>query len=107
LVEQNQPMAALSEFSAAIRIDPTNDYSFLNRAVLEYREKNFDAAQKDFSRATQLMPTAGTYFWLGRALEDKGDLNSAARAYQSAVSMNPSFADARAHLDAVRREIQQ
>jgi Tfp pilus assembly protein PilF len=106
-VERNQPMAALSEFGAAIRIDPTNDYSFLNRAMLEYQEKNFDAAQEDFFRATQLMPTAGTYYWLGRALADKGDLRSAASAYQTAVSMNPSFADVEARLEEVRRQIQR
>lgn len=101
-VKRNEPAAALSEFTAAIRSDPNYDYSYLNRAMLEYREHNLEAAQRDIERATQLFPTAGTYFWLGQVLEEEGDLQSAVAAYQNSLAMNPGFAESAARLSALR-----
>jgi protein O-mannosyl-transferase len=103
-VKRNELAAAMSEFSAAIASDPAYDYSYLNRAMLEHREKNLDAAQQDIEKATQLMPTAGTYFWLGQVLEEKGDLQSAVGAYENALNINPGFSGARARLDAIRQK---
>jgi protein O-mannosyl-transferase len=100
-VKRNQPAAAFSEFTAAIHSDPDYDYSYLNRATLEYREKNLDAAQQDIERATQLLPTAGTYFWLGQVLEEKGDWGGAAAAYENVLRLNPNFHRASARLDAL------
>jgi protein O-mannosyl-transferase len=104
-VKRNEPAAAFREFSAAIRSDPAYDYSYLNRAMLEYRERNLDAAQQDIERATQLMPTAGTYFWLGRVFEERGDLQSAAAAYRDALRINPGFNQASARLNALQQKL--
>jgi tetratricopeptide (TPR) repeat protein len=107
LLAQNNPEAALSEFNQAVQADPTNDYAVLNRAMLEYHERNLDAARDDFQRAIHLLPTAGTYFMLGQVLEDKGDLKSAADAYAAAVRTNPGLTHAQAHLDAIRAKLAQ
>jgi protein O-mannosyl-transferase len=104
-VKRDEPAAALMEFSAAIRSDPAYDYSYLNRAMLEYRERNLDAAQQDIERATQLMPTAGTYFWLGRVSEERGDLQSAVAAYRDALRINPGSNQASARLDALQQKL--
>jgi len=102
-LKRNQLPEALSQFTAAISSDPTYDYGYLNRAMIEYRQHELDAAQQDIERATLLMPTAGTYFWLGKVLEEKGDLQSAAGAYQNALAINPGFTQAAEGLNALQR----
>jgi Flp pilus assembly protein TadD len=100
-LERNQPAAALSELDAALRLDPNQHNSLLARGTLEYQSGKLDAALTDISRAAQLAPSPIAYFWLGQALEAKGELQPAARAYQAALQMAPEMAEARAKLEAV------
>ncbi|MGE5207534.1 MAG: tetratricopeptide repeat protein, partial [Chlamydiota bacterium] len=100
-LQTNRPAAALSEFDTAIRLDPNQHNSLLARGTLEYQAGNLDAAVADISRAAQIAPSPIAYFWLGQALEAKGDLPSAARAYQATLRMAPGMAEAQARLNAV------
>ncbi|MGA3293064.1 MAG: tetratricopeptide repeat protein [Candidatus Acidiferrales bacterium] len=104
-VQRNQLAAALSEFSTAIRITPTNGLAFLNRGLVEYSQGSLDAAANDFSQAVQFMPAPKTYFWLGRALEDKGALGQAASAYETVLRMDPDANDAKVRLNVIRPKL--
>jgi tetratricopeptide (TPR) repeat protein len=106
-LQTNRPQAALAEFSAAISLDPNQHNSLLGRGTLEYNQGRTDAALIDFSRAAQIAPSPLAYFWMGRALEAKGDLPSAARAYEAALQMAPGMADAQSRLNAVLLRLQK
>jgi tetratricopeptide (TPR) repeat protein len=107
LTQKNQPVAAISEFSAAIAANPDEQNSYLGRGSIEYQKHNLDAALADFSRATQIAPSPVAYFWLGRVLEDKGDLQAAALAYQSALQIAPGMSEVRTRLDALHLKLQK
>jgi tetratricopeptide (TPR) repeat protein len=101
LTQQNQSTAAIAEFTAAIAANPDEQNSYLGRGSLEYQEHNLDAAFADFSHAAQIAPSPVAYFWLGRTLEDKGDLQAAVRAYVAALHLAPEMNDARTRLEAL------
>jgi Tfp pilus assembly protein PilF len=107
LSQLDQLAAARAEYAAAIRINPNEYNSFLGRGMLEYRSGNLDAARSDFSRASEIAPSATALFWLGRASEDQGRLQAAASAYQSALKIAPSMDDAKTRLNEVRLKAQQ
>ena len=102
LMQRNQAAAAISEFTAAIQANPDEQNSYLGRGSLEYQQHNLDAALADFSRAARIAPLPVAYFWIGRTLEEKGDVQSAVRAYETALQMAPGMTDARMRLDALR-----
>ncbi len=107
LTQKNQAAAAIAEFTAAIDANPDEQNSYLGRGSLEYQEHNLDAAFADFSRAAQIAPTPVAFFWLGRTLEDKGDLPAAVRAYERALQLAPGLNDAQVRLDALRLKLRQ
>ena len=97
----------MTEFNTAIQANPNEQNSYLGRGSLEYQEHNLDAALADFSRAGQIAPTPVAFFWLGRTLEDKGDLQAAVHAYETALQMAPGMNDARVRLDGLRLKLQK
>jgi protein O-mannosyl-transferase len=106
--QQNEPAEALRAYDAALKIDPYDIPSRIGRGMLEYRRASLDAAQVDLSWAVRLDPNnATTCYWLGRVLEDKGNIPLAESAYETALTLSPDLADAKAHLDALRRGHQQ
>jgi len=98
---------ALSEYNAALSINPNEPNSLLGRGFVEYGQKTLAPAHRDFLRAVQLLPSPFGYFWLGRVLEDEGDLKSAASAYEAALKMTPTLSDAQTHLDEIRRKLSE
>jgi protein O-mannosyl-transferase len=106
-MQTNQPAAALSEFSAALRCDPTQVFSLLNRGSIEYHQGNLGAARDDLSQAIGMAPSPAAWFVLGRILEDQDQLQSAADAYENSLKLSPNMSDAQAHLDGVRRKLHQ
>ena len=102
LLLENNPQAAAAEFTAALQINPEKQNSLLGRGIAEYREQNLDAAVVDLSRAAQIAPMAQAEFWLGRALEDQGQVEAAARAYEAALLIAPGMAEAQHRLDDLR-----
>jgi protein O-mannosyl-transferase len=94
--------AAMTELSAAIAIDPTEQNSYIGRGTAEMQTMNVDAAIADFAKATQIAPSPLSLYWLGRALESKGETQQAVRAYAAALQLAPAMAEARARLAALR-----
>jgi tetratricopeptide (TPR) repeat protein len=101
-MQSGNPDMAESEFGVALELNPNEVNSRLARGVLEQQGGQFDAALADFTRAAQTAPSPIAYFWLGRALESKGDVVQAESAYQHALQLAPNLADARARLAALQ-----
>ena len=94
--------AALTELSAAIALDPSAQNSYIGRGTAEMQMMNTDAAIADFTKAAQIAPSPLALYWLGRALETKGETQQAAKAYAAALQLAPAMSEARARLDALR-----
>jgi Tfp pilus assembly protein PilF len=94
--------AAVQEFSAAIAIDPAGQNSYIGRGTAEMQMMSLDAAIADFARAAQMSPSPLALYWLGRALEGKGDRQQAAKAYAAALQLAPAMAEARTRLEALQ-----
>jgi tetratricopeptide (TPR) repeat protein len=90
---------ALTELSAAIAIDPNAQNSYIGRGTAEMQTMNVDAAIADFAKAAQIAPSPLALYWLGRALESKGDTQQAIKAYTAALQLVPGMAEARARLN--------
>ena len=97
---------AAQELSAAIAIDPTEQNSYIGRGTVEMQTMNVDAAIADFAKASQIAPSPLALYWLGRALESKGDTQQAAKAYAAALQLAPAMAEARTRLEALRQKTQ-
>ncbi len=102
LLLESDPQAAIEQFTAALQINPDKQNSLLGRGIAEYRQKNLEAAVADLSRAAQIAPLAQADFWLGRALEDKGQTQGAASAYAAALQLAPGMTEAQQRLDALQ-----
>jgi tetratricopeptide (TPR) repeat protein len=102
LLESNDLPAAQKEFAAALQLNPDKQNSLLGLGMVEYRLGNLDAAVEHFSRAAQIAPLAQADFWLGRALEDKGQAQAAASAYEAALRLAPGLSEARQRLNVLR-----
>jgi tetratricopeptide (TPR) repeat protein len=102
LMGLNDLKAAEEEFTAALHVNPEKQNSLLGRGIVEYREGRLDAAVRDLSRATQIAPLASADFWLGRALEDKGQIQAAATAYEAALQLAPDMTEAQQRLATLR-----
>ena len=102
LMEGNDLKSAVEQFTAALQINPDKQNSLLGRGIAEYRQGNLDAAVADLSRAAQLASQAQANFWLARALEDRGQIQAAITAYESALQVSPGMTEAQQRLDALR-----
>ena len=94
--------AALAELNSAIALNPNEQNSYIGRGTIELQSWNYDAAIADFTRAAQIAPSPIACYWLGRALENKGDYLHAANAYVAALRLAPGMADARTRLEVVQ-----
>jgi tetratricopeptide (TPR) repeat protein len=106
LADLNQPQGALEQFNAALRINPDKQNSLVGRGMIEYRQGNKSAALADFSHAVRIAPMPVAYFWLGRTLEDIGQLQAATRAYRTALQLAPNLSEASERLDAIGKKPQ-
>ena len=107
LMQLNRPDDALAQFSIAIGLNPNQQNSYIGRGTIEYQQGKLDAAIADFSRAAQIAPSARALYWLGRTLEDKGDLKPAAQAYGDALKLAPAMGDAAERLHALVLKLDQ
>jgi len=94
--------AALPEFNAAIKLNEYESNSYVGRGSIEMQQFDYENAALDFARAAQLVPSPQTYYWLGRALEAKGDTKGATGAYTAALRLAPGFQEAKTRLDALQ-----
>ncbi|HKV24254.1 MAG TPA: tetratricopeptide repeat protein [Candidatus Acidoferrum sp.] len=99
--EQEFP-EALAELDEAIALDPQEQNSYIGRGTIEFQTGKPDAAASDFSKAAQIAPSPLALYWLGRALEVKGEPQQAAEAYEAALRLAPGSAEIRARLAAIQ-----
>jgi tetratricopeptide (TPR) repeat protein len=92
---------AMTELSAAIATDPNEQNSYIGRGTVEMHTMNMDGAISDFAKAAQIAPSPLALYWLGRALESKGENQQAMTAYAAALQLAPAMAEARARLTAL------
>ena len=93
--------AAMAELSAAIAMDAGEQNSYIGRGTVEMQTMDMDAAIADFRKAAQIAPSPLALYWLGRALESKGENQQARGAYAAALQLAPTMAEARARLAAL------
>ncbi|MBI4084382.1 MAG: tetratricopeptide repeat protein [Candidatus Levybacteria bacterium] len=85
---QNADQFAILTNQQAIRLDPTNPQQLINLGGIYYQLTQWDNAQNQFQIAIQLKQDyANAYYNLGHALEEKGDLQNALRAYQTVKTL--------------------
>jgi tetratricopeptide (TPR) repeat protein len=101
-IDSNHAKDAVEQFSEALQINPEKQNSLLGRGIAEYRLTDLDAAIVDFRRAARVAPLAQADFWLGRALEDKGQTDEARVAYRAALQLAPGMSEAQQRIDALR-----
>lgn len=98
--------AALPELNAAIASNPNEQNSYIARGTIELESWDYAAAVADFTRAAEISPSPTACFWLGRALETKGDYAQAQHAYACAIRLAPGMAEARIRLEALRKKVE-
>jgi protein O-mannosyl-transferase len=94
--------AALTELNAAIALNPDEQNSYIGRGTIELDSWNYPAAAADFARAAEISPSPVACYWLGQALEHKGDYAQAENAYMAALRLAPGLTEASNRLEALR-----
>jgi tetratricopeptide (TPR) repeat protein len=93
--------AALPELNAAIALNPNEQNSYIGRGTIKLESWDYDGAAADFTRANEISPSPIACFWLGRALESKGEYVRAENAYAAALQLAPGMTEARTRLEAL------
>ncbi|RMY68614.1 hypothetical protein D0863_06996 [Hortaea werneckii] len=97
---------AAEKFSQAIEAEPTNHVLYSNRSGAYASLKQFDKALEDANKTTELKADwAKGWGRKGAALHGTGDLVSAVDAFEHALQLDPSNAQAKSGLESVRRAI--
>ena len=95
------------KFSQAIELDPANHVLYSNRSGAYASLRQFDKALEDANKTTELKPDwAKGWGRKGAALHGQGDLVGAKDAYDEALKLEPTNAQAKSGLEAVERAIQ-
>ena len=86
-------------FTEAIRLNPTFDSAYYNRATIYARDLGrLDDALRDFDEAIRLRPNdRATYINRGRTLIEKGEFKRAILDYSEAIKLNPDHFNAYNH----------
>ena len=94
---------ALSDYGAAIQLDPENPLAFYNRGNLHFDRGEHAKAIVDYSSAIERDPSfALAYLNRGVAYERAGRNEAAAADYRQALSMQPTATQARRRLKQLR-----
>lgn len=82
--------AAVSDYGAALELDPGNFDSHYNRGVAYHKLKRLDAALADLDQAVALRP-GEAQAWLSRGVvrHERGDLEAAVADYDRAAALAP------------------
>ena len=95
------------KFSEAIELDPTNHVLYSNRSGAYASLKDYQAALEDASKTTEIKPDwAKGWGRKGAAQHGLGDLVGAKDAFEEALKLDSSNAQAKQGLEAVNRAIE-
>jgi tetratricopeptide (TPR) repeat protein len=90
-----QPQKAEEHFQAAVRLDPQNPESYLDRGLLLANQENFVEAEAAFRKVLAINPQHhGAQLNLGSMLEAQGKLLQAMAEYQRVLDVSPEDAEA-------------
>jgi S1-C subfamily serine protease len=96
--EGQQYDKAISDYSEAIRLDPTLGSAYANRGLAYYSKKDYDNAIRDYTKAIRLDPTSSiTYSNRGLVYDDEKDYDKAIDNYNKAIRLDPKSAAAYAN----------
>lgn len=87
---------AVTDFTSAIKANPSDDDSYQNRGAVRYAQDKYDLALSDLDKSIQLNPNNGfAYFWRGLVKNAKGntagactDLNKSCKILGEATPCN-------------------
>jgi stress-induced-phosphoprotein 1 len=106
LFEVSKSISRSEKFSQAIELDPNNHVLYSNRSGAYASMKQFDKALEDANKTTEIKPDwAKGWGRKGAALHGTGDLLGAHDAFDEALKLDSSNAQAKAGLEAVKRAI--
>jgi tetratricopeptide (TPR) repeat protein len=94
-MEEGDYQSSLNDFSAAIKLNSSNDRAFANRGRVRALMGDFKGSAEDLNRAIQLGPKdAANYINRGFLFDITGDPASAITDYNYALRLNPKNTDA-------------
>jgi Tfp pilus assembly protein PilF len=106
LSDMGEQGPARREAETAIEANPDEAGGYYARALVAYREKQFDAATADVDKALSFKdanPIAHTL--KGQILEQRGDTSAALASFRRALDIIPKSLDARAAQDEARARV--
>ena len=97
--------AAVSDYTAALRLDPAFAPAMNNRANVFRRMGRLDLARRDYLAALRISSGSHeyAYYGLGLMAEQTGDIDGARDFYQRALAANPAYAVAAQSLTGLSR----
>lgn len=97
---------AISDYSQAIRFDPTDSSFFQNRAIALKAKGENDRALADYDQAIRIDPKkANAYYNRSIVREEKGDLDGAYRDVMQFVALSPADPDGKRRSERLRKEL--
>jgi tetratricopeptide (TPR) repeat protein len=104
--KQGDYLAALTAYTEAIHIDPTDAMAVCCRGVAYYRLGDLDNAKIDYNRSIELDPTlAVAYYRRGFLRYIAKEYVMAIADYNKSIELNPSFALAYSNRGYVYRDL--
>jgi tetratricopeptide (TPR) repeat protein len=98
---------ALEHFDRAIAADPGFAEAYNQRAILHYLREDFDKCICDCQAAVERMPHHfGAWAGMGHCYAHQGRLKDAARCYQKAIEIHPSFGGVKQVLEELRYRLE-
>ena len=95
---------AITDFTAALRIDPNSAQIYTERGIAYSDKGNYDRAIADYSQAIRLAPNyAIAYINRGITYGIKRDWNRAIADYEAALRLDPNNADYKQRLENARK----
>lgn len=94
-ITQGNLDAAITDYSSAIRMQPSEAVYYLNRGNALTDQNNLEGAHKDYSTCTKLAPKdENAFFRRGNALRMMGKLTAAISDYSTVLNLVPDHAAA-------------
>jgi tetratricopeptide (TPR) repeat protein len=79
----------------SLALDPDDPASLYILGILRWQQEKLDEALDALSRSSKYTPTnAGTHYYLGNVLAEKGLRTAAETAFRKALELEPGYADA-------------
>ncbi len=90
LYEQERYSEAIEKFTAAIRLNPSNELTYLYRGNSNHNLKYYERANEDYNKAIELDPLfAIAYYNRGNSKRKLEDYHGAINDYNKAIELDP------------------